>query len=369
MTPVKSIDRPFLIIVAALSVFGFFIFISASLGLLVREGASFSSVALTQAFLGLFLGTIALLVFARMPHYLFWRTYSFHLFIAAIILSLLVFLPGIGLEHGGARRWINVGPLSFQPAEFLKMAFVLYAAALAAKAKEKITTFRGGVVPFAIILAIVAVILLIQPNTSTLAVITLASGGIFIAAGGRFRHVALVALAGIVLLGVIFLVRPYVRDRVMTFLNPADDPLGSSYQIQQSLIAIGSGKFFGRGPGQSIQKFEYLPEPIGDSIFAVAAEEFGFVGSTILIVLFGLFAYRGLVIAVKAPDRFGGLMVVGIVILVVSQSFINIAAMLGIVPLTGTPLLFVSKGGTALFFTLAQMGIILNVSRYGRKSL
>jgi len=156
-------------------------------------------------------------------------------------------------------------------------------------------------------------------------------------------------------------------ERVLTFLDPGRDPLGSSYQLQQSLIAVGSGEVAGRGFGQSIQKFEYLPEPTGDSIFAVAAEEFGFIGSTILVGLFLAFAYRGLHIARTAPTQFGGLLVLGLVILIVVQSFINIASMLGLFPLTGMPLLFVSQGGTALFFTLLEAGVILNVSKYRRK--
>ena len=151
--------------------------------------------------------------------------------------------------------------------------------------------------------------------------------------------------------------------RITTFINPAADPLGAGYQIQQSLIAIGSGGIFGRGFGQSIQKFNYLPEPIGDSIFAVYGEEFGFVGCVLLILLLCFFALRGLKIAARAPDVFGGLLVVGIVILIMTQSFLNIAAMLGVLPLSGLPLIFVSHGGTALFFALATVGIVLNVSR------
>ncbi len=147
-------------------------------------------------------------------------------------------------------------------------------------------------------------------------------------------------------------------------MDPSRDPLGAGYQIQQSLIAIGSGELWGRGFGQSVQKFGYLPEPTGDSIFAVAAEEFGFVGSTALIALLLAFAFRGFFLAQTAPTRFGGLLTLGIVILIMSQSFINIASMLGILPLTGMPLLFVSQGGTALFFVLLEAGIILNVSRH-----
>ena len=150
-------------------------------------------------------------------------------------------------------------------------------------------------------------------------------------------------------------------------MHPANDPTGSGYQIQQSLIAIGSGGVFGRGFGQSIQKFNFLPEPIGDSIFAVASEEFGFVGSVLIILLYLVFTFQGLRIAARAPDTFSALLVVGIIILITSQSFFNIAAMLAITPLSGTPLLFISHGGTALFFALASVGVVLNISRYQLK--
>jgi cell division protein FtsW len=367
MTRLHQIDRQFFLIIAVLTLFGFFIFVSASLGLLAREGARFGTVTLNQAFLGLFLGSIALIACIRVP-YLFWRRYALYLFITALVFCVLVFIPGLGVEHGGAKRWINIGPLSFQPAEFLKFAFIVYFAAWASGMREKIKTLRYGILPFLIMLGAVSFLLLLQPNTSTLAIILAASIAMFFAAGGRWLHISGIVLIALLTVAVLALTRPYVRERVLTFVNPASDPLGASYQVRQSLIAIGSGGFFGRGPGQSIQKFDYLPEPVGDSIFAVAGEEFGFIGGALLIILFVLFAYRGFGIAARAPDRFGGLLVIGIVIMVVTQSFVNIGAMLGMVPLTGTPLLFVSKGGTALFFTLAEMGIILNVSRY-RKGL
>jgi cell division protein FtsW len=153
----------------------------------------------------------------------------------------------------------------------------------------------------------------------------------------------------------------------MTFMDPSKDPTGSGYQIQQSLIAVGSGGIFGRGFGQSIQKFNFLPEPIGDSIFAVAAEEFGFVGSSIIVLLYLLFTLQGYRIAVRAQDLFGTYLVVGIITLIIIQSYLNISAMLAITPLSGTPLLFISHGGTALFFALSSVGIVLNVSKYQKR--
>ena len=186
----------------------------------------------------------------------------------------------------------------------------------------------------------------------------------FLIGGGKWSHVGIVGAIGIAGLSVLAFFKPYVRARIFTFLDPSSDPLGASYQLQQSLIAIGSGKWFGRGLGQSVQKFSFLPEPIGDSIFAVFSEEWGFIGATVLIGIFVVFLLRGMRIANHAPTVFSRLVVSGIVLSIVIQSFLNIGAMLGIVPLTGMPLLFVSQGGSALLVTLAAVGIVLNVSRY-----
>jgi len=362
----RVIDRPLLIATAILVIVGFFIFSSASLGLLAREGASFSSVAARQFALGIFGGSIALFVLSSID-YRFWRKYALYIFLFAIGVTLLVFVPGIGFEYGGAQRWLSLGPLtSFQPAELLKIAFVIYLATWLSGVRDKLRTISYGLLPLVVMLGIVGAILLAQPDTGTFLVIFITAVAMFVAAGARIRDVF--AIGGIALAGLVALtfIHPYIKERLLTFFNPAIDPLGASYQIQQSLIAIGSGQFSGRGFGQSIQKFEYLPEPIGDSIFAVFAEEFGFIGSVLLIFLFLFFAFRGLRIAAEAPDRFGGLLAVGIVILIVSQSLINIASMLGVLPLTGLPLLFVSHGGTALFFALAEVGILLNISKFRR---
>ncbi len=359
----RKSDRFFLGIVFVLVFLGFLLLTSASLGLLARGNVSFSDVAFKQLFFGIFLGSIALIITSNI-NYRFWKKYSFYLFFASVIFSLFVFIPGLGLGHGGANRWINLGFVSMQPAEFLKLGFVIYFAAILSSLKSKIHTFKYGVLPSALILLLISAVLLSQPDTGTLLVIGITALIMFLAADGRWKHVGgalLISSAGLAVLAV---TRPYVRERILTFLNPARDALGAGYQIQQSLIAIGSGRFTGRGFGQSIQKFTFLPEPIGDSIFAVAAEEFGFIGTVVIISLFLLLAFRGIYIAQKAPDRFGGLLVLGIIMLIIVQSFMNIGSMLGVIPLTGLPLLFISKGGTALFTTLLSIGIILNVSKY-----
>ena len=358
----KQVDRIFLGIVAILLAAGLLIFTSASLGLLARTGATFSSVALKQ-FLAVAIGCLICFLVSKV-HYTFWRRWSFYILLLSIFLTLLVFIPKIGLEFGGAKRWIILGPITFQPAEILKVTFVIYTAAWLSGVKDKVATFKRGVLPTVILITIAGVILLNQPDTDTFVSIFLAMLGMFIVAGGRFRDLFILSLLSISGFAALIFSRPYLMQRITTFINPAGDPLGASYQIQQSLIAIGSGQIFGRGFGQSIQKFSYLPEPIGDSIFAVAAEEFGFIGGALLILLFLFFTLRGLRIAAKAPDPFSGLLVVGIVILIVSGSFMNIASMLGVIPLSGLPLFFVSHGGTAMIVTLAEIGIILNVSRF-----
>ena len=360
------IDRTLLTIVILLVGIGFFIFSSASLGLLAREGARFSSVALNQVLFGIVGGTLALYVTSSI-HYRIWRKYAFYIFVASILLTLLVFIPGLGLTYGGATRWIDLGPISFQPSEFLKLGLVIYMATWLSGMKNYIDKFLKGTLPFIGIMGLVGIVLLLQPDTDTFAIIAAASVSMFIAAGGRIRDVLLMFVAGLVLVTVLAFSRPYIMDRLTTFFDPTIDPQGSSYQINQSLIAIGSGGILGRGFGQSIQKFEYLPEPIGDSIFAVFGEEFGFVGSSLLIILFAFFTFRGYRIATHSPDLFGMLLVVGFITLIVVQAFLNISSMLALAPLSGLPLPFISHGGTALFATLAAVGIVLNVSKYQRR--
>ena len=361
-----KVDKGFLLICAALVVVGFFIFSSASLGVLVSNENKFSSVAFNQLLFGFFFGTIACWIFSKID-YAVWRKYSFFIFIFSIILTLLVFVPHIGFEHGGAKRWIDIGITTFQPSELLKVGFIMYLAAWISKIKDKIKTFQEGLLPFLVMVGVVGAVLLAQPDTDTYLVILLAGVAMYLAGGGKWSHMGLVALIGLVCIATLAYTRPYIKQRITTFINPTENVLTSGYQIRQSLIAVGSGGLWGRGFGKSIQKFNYLPEPIGDSIFAVAAEEFGFIGSTLILLIFILFGMRGLKIAQQSKDSFGGLLTLGIVILIMAQMFVNVGGMIGILPLTGIPLPFVSHGGTALFITLVEVGIILNVSSKMKK--
>jgi len=358
----RKVDKPFLFISIILIVVGFFIFSSASLALLAKESSNYSSVAFSQTVFGLFMGTIAMTIASRLDSQI-WKKSAFWLLLFAIALNILVLVPGIGFEHAGARRWIVLGSISFQTSEILKLAFIIYFAAWVTGIKEKVKTLSWGFLPLLILFAISAVLLLKQPDTDNLILVIFAGMAMFVAAGGKWHYVFLITLAGLVGIAFLAFTRPYVMQRITTFVDPQVDLLGASFQVQQSLIAIGSGGLFGRGFGQSIQKFTYLPEPVGDSIFAVAAEEFGFMGSVFLLMMFVLFATRGLKIASGTTNIFGRLTVVGIVIMITSQAFINIGAMLGVIPLSGITLPFVSHGGTSLFVTLLEVGIVLSISR------
>jgi len=358
----ERFDYTFFFIVLALTVVGFTIFSSAALGLLGRNGAPFSSVASGQVIFGIVGGSIALLVLSRLNYKLLAK-FAIPFFVFALLLTWLTFVPHIGMEFKGANRWLNLGGFSFQPAELLKFASIALLASYYAANFKKIDTIKFGLMPFVIIVGLASLPMALQPDNDGIMVLVLACGAVFFAAGGRIKHFLVLFIAAALFASVAYATTPYVRDRVQTFLDPSRDPQGAGYQVKQSLIAIGSGQIFGRGFGQSIQKFSHLPEPVGDSVFAVAGEEFGFAGATLLVLLFLAFAAAGLRIAVRAGDRFGGLIVLGVVIIITVQSYVNIASLLGLFPLSGLPLIFVSQGGTALLVALAECGIVLSVSR------
>lgn len=362
-----SFDKPFLFSVIVLTIVGFIVFYSASLGILAESSEKYSSITFSQAVLGLLLGSLAMVGMSKMD-YKNLRKYAFWLLLGGVILNILVLFPEIGVKYNGARRWIYLFGLSFQTSEFLKLGFIIYFAAWASKMKVRMQTFKFGLLPLLALLGISGVLLLKQPDTDTFLMLVASGLAIFLVAGGRWKHILIMLLIGVLGMGLLVMTRPYVKDRINTFLHPEREALGSGYQIQQSLIAIGSGGFLGRGFGQSVQKFDFLPEPMGDSIFAVQAEEFGFLGATALILLFVFFLTRGLKIASNTEDAFGRLLVVGLVIMITAQAFVNIGAMLNVLPLTGITLPFVSHGGTSLFITLLEVGIILSVSKSVSKS-
>jgi cell division protein FtsW len=356
-------DRIFLVLVLGVVFAGLAIFSSAALGLLARETGSVSQDILLQAGLGLGLGFLALFATCAIP--LSWLKRSApYVFVASLLFTMLVFVPGIGFHSGGATRWINLHFTTVQPSEFLKIGFVLVLAWWLAPRVRQLENPKKGLLPFAGFLLIPIALLLAQPNTSTACLILITGIGMYFVAGAPWKDFGILALIAVVAIGTIILVRPYAFERIKTFINPSADSLSSGYQIQQSLIAVGSGGLLGKGLGQSVEKFNYLPEPDGDSVFAVFGEETGFVGTILLLMLFVALSARGIVIAGNSRDLFGGLIAFGFSFIIILQAFSNIGAMLGIIPLTGLPLPFISHGGTALVATLIMCGCILNVAAY-----
>jgi len=365
----NNIDKFFLSIILSLVVIGLISFTSASLGILAKNEAKFYGVIFSQFVFGLFGGLVALYVGLKIPHKLL-RKYSLILFILSIILTAMVFIPGIGELRGGARRWIDVFGFSFQPVEFLKIGFIIYFAAWLSWVKEKVRDPFFSVLPLFVMLGIIATVLIKQPDTKSIILITITALVMLFVSGAPIKYI--LGILGLAIFAFVILIsfKPYLKERINTFINPGENSQTTSYQLQQSLIAVGSGGVLGRGLGQSIQKFNYLPEPQGDSIFAVIGEELGFLGCSIIIFLYVSFALRGYRIAIRnAPDAFAKLLVIGIITIITAQSFMNIASIIGVFPLTGVPLVFISQGGTALLLSLGMVGIILNISRFQNRQM
>ncbi|MDI6717554.1 MAG: putative peptidoglycan glycosyltransferase FtsW [Patescibacteria group bacterium] len=316
-----------------------------------------------QIYYGLSLGIIGFLIGYFVP-YKKWQSAAIYLLLVSIAGLILVFTP-IGMHSGGAVRWINIGQISIQPAELLKLTFIIYLAAWLSKKKSRSVSFDEGFIPLIIMAGVIAVLIALQPATTTIFIIMTASLIVYFVSGTRLRYIAGIVFLGIFGLAVIVLNTPYRTQRVMNYINNKSvDTQSSGYHRNQALMAIGSGGAFGVGFGQSTTKYKFLPEPIGDSIFAVIAEEFGFIGSIILISTFILLVVRGFIVAKNCRDQFGRLMTVGFISIIAIQTFVNIGAISGLLPLTGVPLPFISYGGTALAIFLTMGGIIVNISKY-----
>ncbi|HCM36960.1 MAG TPA: putative lipid II flippase FtsW [Candidatus Wildermuthbacteria bacterium] len=362
----RALDLILLLCCSLLLVSGVLILASVSSSLsLQRTGTTFYYLnhQLLFGFLpGLVLGAVAFFLPLS-----FFKKWGFAFLLFSLALLALVFVLGIGREVDTASRWIFVGGFSFQPSELLKLAFILYMASwLASRASSaKKEAFSRTFVPFAVVMAIVSAFLILQPNVSTLGVIAATGLAMYFLAGTPLWHTFLLSGFSLAAFAALTVLASYRWERLQVFLDPSLDPLGKGYQLNQALIGIGSGGLFGTGLGLSFQKFGVLPEPISDSIFAVFAEETGFLGSMFLISLFALFAWRVFVIARRTHDRFAGLCATGIGVWISLQAFVNIASMLALVPLTGIPLPFISYGGSALVVELIALGILLNISKGG----
>lgn len=365
MTRILNWDYPLFYITVSLTVFGFFMLMSAAVGLIGKDGASPSAIIIKQAVLGGGLGFGLLIMFSKL-NYKLWNRFSIFILLAAIMAMSAIFIPGIGFSYGGASRWITLGQLSFQPSELFKLAFICYIASWLASRKEEIKSAEFGLIPFLIMTSVAGALFVMQPDVGTLGTVVASAILLFYVGGGKVSHLMLAGLAIMLAASAVIYFEPYRRERITTYLNPQSDIQNSGYQLHQALVAIGSGGIFGKGFGNGVQKFSYLPEATGDSIFAVIGEEFGFIGSIVLIALFLSFTWRAIFILTRVHDQFARLFGFGIVLLIAIQSFFNMAALTGVLPLTGIPLSFVSLGGSALAANLAGVGILLNISKYSK---
>jgi len=286
------------------------------------------------------------------------------LLIVAVALLLLVLIPPLGQAINGTRRWIRLGPVSFQPAELAKLALVAYLAAFLARRKEPLGGFRQGLLPPLAVAGVLAALVLAQPDLGTCLTLIALTFALLFLAGGRATYLGLLAASALPLIALAVWMAPYRLRRIMAFVDPWADPRGSGFQIIQSWLALANGGVLGQGIGGSRQKLFYLPEPHTDFIFAVIGEELGLVGATAIVALFAILVWRGFRIGLRAPDPFGAYLALGITLLIATQTLVNLGVVTGLLPTKGLPLPFISFGGSALLVTMLSTGLLLNISQH-----
>ncbi len=312
---------------------------------------------------GIAIGLVLFYFLSRIDYHI-WKKYAAGFLFFSIALLLLVFIPHLGAHYGKAPRWINVLGFSLQPSEFVKISFLLYLAAWLESRKSKLHEFNAGIKPFLTALGAIAILMLMQPDLGTLSIIVITALSVYFVGGGKTKHIIYIILAGVIAMMILVRIKPYQADRFRCYADPNYSPDDICYQLNQSLIAVGSGGIWGRGLGASREKFMYLPEVSGDSIFPIIGEETGFIFSVGLILLFLLLFYRGYKISKNAPDHFGRNLAIGIVTWIVAQALINIGSMIDAMPMTGVPLPFISYGGTAMMSALSAIGVLVNISKH-----
>jgi cell division protein FtsW len=358
-------DRALLLAVVALTAFGLIMVFSASE---VQGWLWFHNPAyyFEHQLIWLALGVVLLFAAASIDYHRL-RPLAWPLGVVTVVLMVLVLLPHFGVEVNGARRWLRVGPLQMQPAELAKIAAIVFMALWLERHRDRLSSLENGVVPFLALLGLTILLVILERDLGT----TLIVAGIllaqFLVAGGRKRHVLLLALIMALCVYLFIRMEPYRLHRILAFVDPWSDPLNTGFQAIQSVVALGSGGFAGLGLGHSIQKYQWLPFAHTDFIFAIVGEETGLLGTSAVLALFGLFAYRGYRVALKAPDAFGSLLACGVTTWIALQALINIATVTVTLPTTGIPLPFISYGGSSLAITLLAVGILLNVSTQSEK--
>ncbi len=311
------------------------------------------------------LGVCAMFIIMNVDYWN-WRTWSKLVIIVCFLLLIIVLIPGVGLVRGGARSWLGVGAFSIQPSEFMKFAMIAFLAKYLSENQKKITKFKQGLLPSLSLVMVAFGLIMLQPDLGTGAVMVGTCIIMIFVSGAKVSHFVGLGLVGLAGFAGLIISAPYRIKRITSFLDPWSDPLGTGFQIIQSLYAIGPGGLMGLGLGESRQKFFYLPEPQTDFIFAILSEELGFIGGSFVILLFSILFWRGIRVALGAPDLFGSLFAVGIIGMIAIQVMINIGVVIGLMPVTGITLPFLSYGGSSLTLMLVAVGVLLNISRYAK---
>jgi cell division protein FtsW len=351
-----SIDKWLLLAISVLSFFGILMVYDSSVAIAIRDFSN-QYYYVAEQVKWLVIGLVVMMIVSRI-RYSVWYMLALPLFCLTLVLLLFVFVPGLGVSALGAHRWINFGLFVLQPAELTKFVMVIYLSAWFSHPERK------RLLSFLMLLGMSVGLVLLEPDLGTGIIISLIAVSMYFFSGAPIRHFAMLIPVFLIIIVLLAVVAPYRFARVTTFFNHAQDPLGSSYQIHQVLIGLGSGGWTGLGIGKSRQKYEYLPEANTDSIFAIIGEEIGFLGAATVVSMFLFIVWRGFRIANRSPDAFSRLLALGLSSWIAIQTLINLGAMVRIIPITGVPLPFVSYGGSSLIVLFAGMGILLNISTY-----
>jgi len=361
-----KIDQVLLWTVLAILVVGLLSLSSASSVLAYQRFENNYYYFLRQLMYGVGLGVIFMYFFSRFDYHKLQKWAPLTV-LGGMALLVLVLIPGIGLKVANARSWIDFGAFLFQPVEFVKIAMILYLASWYDKRQHHIDNLYYGYLPALLIAGVTAGLVLLQPDVGSMIVLGMIVATMFFIGGVKLRYIAATVGFGLLVLWILIMAEPYRMERFMSFSDPSRDTAGTSYQLNQSLIGIGSGGLWGVGFGQSRQKYSYLPEPMGDSIFSIMSEELGFARMVLILGLFLTFAFRGFQVARRTTDTFGKLVAGGITAWIVLQALLNIGGITGVIPLTGVPLPLISYGSTSLAITMGALGILFNISRYTKE--
>jgi cell division protein FtsW len=359
----KEADFIILFTAVTLMAFGIVMVFSASVYILGEGARGDAFYHLRRQAFWAALGLAGMFFFSNLDYWKLKRYTNLSLLISFFLL-LAVFIPGVGIEINGARRWIGVGGFTGQPSDFAKVALLLFAAAYLSRKDIRIKKFIEGPFPVLAILGVFFIMILMQPDLGTAVAMAGSVMVVIFVAGMPLHQIGILGVGALPLIGYLMISEPYRVRRLMSFRDPWADPLNTGYQIIQSLYALGPGGIFGLGLGRGRQKYFYLPEPHSDFIFAVIGEELGFIGASAVLLLFFLLLWRGFKVALSAPDSFGSLLATGITAMIGLQALMNIGVVTGSIPVTGINLPLISAGGSSLLFTLCSIGVLLNISKY-----